>query len=331
MNVKLKNKRSYNILLGGVLLYSSYLNAACIQNPNYRNILSNLKPETFSIQYDDTSVRVLANYKLIYYPGYTNTYSGNNGRCGNAGIVSYYLNGWVPNSDNIAETNIPGIGIRIKWGRSDEFFLNFKHYRPEDNGYRYRINDSSWTVEIIKTGQVTQSGALKGGALARTQQENNFPYNSTWIYSTLRIPNNAVKINSLKCTTYANNYNINLGTWYDTQFKNIGNVSQNKTIPIKLSCAAGTNIKATVTSNAGYIDASSGKLKLSGANQATGIGIQIIDENNNPVALNTPIRVRNNTSSGDYIFNWKARYIKTGNVIKPGSANSTAVVNILYE
>lgn len=49
MNVKLKNKRSYNILLGGVLLYSSYLNAACIQNPNYRNILSNLKPETFSI------------------------------------------------------------------------------------------------------------------------------------------------------------------------------------------------------------------------------------------------------------------------------------------
>lgn len=162
-------------------------------------------------------------------------------------------------------------------------------------------------------------------------QHNTLPNNHQWILSTLRIPAGAIKVNSLKCTTKATSYNINLGTWYDTQFKNIGDVSQNVNVPITLNCAAGTNIKATVTSSAGYIDANTGKLKLSGANSATGIGIQLVNANNSPIKLNTKLTMQNNVSSGDYIFNWKARYIKTGNTITAGSANSVATVNILYE
>ena len=84
-----------------------------------------------------------------------------------------------------------------------------------------------------------------------------------------------------------------MGTWYDTQFKNIGDVSKNVDIPITLSCAAGTNIKATVTSSAGYIDVNTGKLKLSGTNPATGIGIQLLDKNNNPIKLNTKNSLQN--------------------------------------
>ena len=35
--------------------------------------------------------------------------------------------------------------------------------------------------------------------------------------------------------------------------KNIGDVSKSVDVPITLNCAAGTNIKATVTSSAGYM------------------------------------------------------------------------------
>lgn len=80
-----------------------------------------------------------------------------------------------------------------------------------------------------------------------------------------------------------------MGTWYDTQFKNIGDVSKSVDVPITLNCAAGTNIKATVTSSAGYIDVNTGKLNLSGTNRATGVAIQLLDKNNNPIKLNTKI------------------------------------------
>ncbi|WP_163785474.1 fimbrial protein, partial [Proteus mirabilis] len=99
-------------------------------------------------------------------------------------------------------------------------------------------------------------------------------------------------------------------TWYDTQFKNIGDVSKSVDVPITLNCAAGTNIKATVTSSAGYIDVNTGKLNLSGTNRATGVAIQLLDKNINPIKLNTKNSLQNGVSSGDYIFGWKARYIK---------------------
>lgn len=91
------------------------------------------------------------------------------------------------------------------------------------------------------------------------------------------------------------------------------------------------NIKATITSNAGYQDESTGKLKLEGTGQATGIAIQLLDKNNSPIRLNFRNSLQNNVPAGDYIFNWKARYIQTATTITPGTANSSAMVNIQYE
>ncbi|WP_100160104.1 fimbrial protein [Proteus columbae] len=316
------------LLVSGILIYSTYSTAACIQNPNYNNVMVDVPNRVFNIQYDDLTTRTLDTITLNYRPANITSYSGNNGECGNAVIHGNFINGWVPNSNKIAATNIPGIGIKVKMNNIG--YINAQFSKNNDK-YKYIINNPTWTVEIIKTGRVTQSDSLTGGTLARMTQNNTLPNNHQWILSTLRIPAGAIKVNSLKCTTKATSYNINLGTWYDTQFKNIGDVSQNVNVPITLSCAAGTNIKATVTSSAGYIDVNTGKLKLSGTNSATGIGIQLVNANNNPIKLNTKLTMQDNVSSGDYIFNWKARYIKTGNTITAGSANSVATVNILYE
>ena len=316
------------LLVSGMLIYSTYSTAACIQNPNYNNVMVDVPNRVFNIQYDDLTTRTLATITLNYRPANITSYSGNNGECGNAVIHGNFINGWVPNSNKIAETNIPGIGIKVRMNNMG--YINTQFSRNNDKD-KYIINNPTWTVEIIKTGRVTQSDSLTGGTLARMTQNNTLPNNHQWILSTLRIPVGAITVNSLKCTTKADNYNINLGTWYDTQFKNIGDVSQNVNIPLTLSCAAGTNIKATVTSSAGYIDANTGKLNLSGSNRATGIGIQIVNSNNNPIKLNTKLNLQNNVPSGDYIFNWKARYIKTGDKITAGTANSVATVNILYE
>lgn len=317
-------------LLSGVLFYSTYTFSACIQNPNLKNIRVNIPNRVYSIQYDDMGTRVLDEFRINYKNGPINTFSGNDGKCGNSIIVGTYINGWVPNANKIVQTNIPGIGIQVKLHELG--LLNLTHNNiidPSNN--HYTIINPYWTVKILKTGRVTESGSVNWGMLAKVVQNNTLPRNSTWNISSLYLPLNAIRVNSLKCTTKSSSYNVNMGTWYDTQFKNIGDVSKNIDIPITLSCAAGTNIKATVTSSAGYIDINTGKLKLSGTNAATGIGIQLLDKNNNPIKLNTKNSLQNQVASGDYIFGWKARYIKTGSTITPGSANSIATVNILYE
>lgn len=320
----------YFLFFGACITFSSYSYAACIQNPNLRNVQSNLPNTVYTIQHDDMSTRLLGEFKINYKNQPITTHSGdNNGQCGNASIAGYYTNGWVPNANKIVQTNIPGIGMEIYLNSLG--LINLTWSSNGGNLNKYLIVNPQWTVRILKTGRVTGSGSLKQGELARMVQYNTAPNNSTWNLASLYIPANSIRINVVKCSLKSSSYNVKLGTWYDTQFKNIGDVSNNIDIPITLSCMAGTNIKTTVTSGAGYIDVNTGKLKLSGVNSATGLGIQLLDKNSYPIKLNTKNNLQNQVASGDYIFGWKARYIKTSNTITPGSANSYATVNILYE
>ncbi|AXH63195.1 MULTISPECIES: fimbrial protein [Providencia] len=325
-------KKTLLVIIGSAFAYSAYTQAACIQNPNLRNVVVNVPARTYSLQYDDTGARDLATIQVNFKSSHINTYSGpmSNGRCGDAYLHADYVNGWVPNGNKIATSNIPGISIQVK--ATEIGFLNTRYGPPTGaNPAAWGIPNPYWTITIKKTGQVTQGGNLKAGHVGRLTQRNPAPHNSTWNLTSLNIPAGAIKINVLKCSTKANSYNVNLGTWYDTQFKSVGSTSNSVNIPITLSCAAGTNLKVTVTSSAGYVDTNTGKIKLSGQGQATGVAIQLLDRNSNPIKLNSKFTLQNNVAGGDYIFNWKARYIKTANNITAGTANSTASVNIRYE
>lgn len=314
------------VITGCLFLYSGYSDAACIQNPSFNNLQSNLPARTYTIQYDDSSVKDLDTITVYYGSGSLTSHSTGNSTCGSSTLRGNYLNGWIPDTNKIAKTNISGIGITIQTALIGDFNTS---YGPSLNSWR--INDMYWTVVIKKTGAVTQSGTLNSGAVARLTQTNTVPSNSTWNLATLNIPANAIRINVVNCSIKNGNLKINMGDWYDTQFKNIGDTSTNVDIPITLSCLAGTNIKATITSTSGYTNAAQGQLALSGTNKATGVAIQLVDKNNTPIPLNTKNTVVNNTPAGDYIFGWKARYIKTANTITPGSANATATVNVRYE
>ncbi|WP_369309572.1 fimbrial protein [Providencia rettgeri] len=326
MKKEIFNHKTLSLL---ILLNASFVNAACIQNPNLRNIVVNVPNHVFNIQYDDLGTRELATTRVNFKNAPVNTFSGNNGQCGRSYLHGDYINGWVPNSNKIAATNIPGIGVRIKATQIGD--LNVRYGPAIAGRLSWELPNPYWTITFIKTGQVTASNSLKAGIVSRLTQQNPAPHNSTWNISSLNIPSNAVRVNVLKCTTQSTNYTVNLGSWYDTQFPSIGSFSNSYNIPITLNCAAGTNIKTTVTSSAGYVDTATGKIKLSGTGSATGIAIQLLDRNNTPIKLNTKNSLQNNVPGGNYSFNWKARYIKTASKITPGTANSTATINIRYE
>ncbi|WP_440590197.1 fimbrial protein [Providencia huaxiensis] len=305
-----------------IYLYSGYANAACVQNPTWRNIQKTIPNETINIQYDDTRSYQL---KSISLPIYTGTYNPTNGvgqDCG-GNQVGIYL---APVSNGMAVSGINGIGVkaRINSFGSNTFF-------PVNGPYTattWTFSNPAWDIRIEKTGRVTSGGIISTRQLARFYQQNRKTGTNFYI-STVSFSTN-YRINVLSCSLKNSVPTINLGDWYDTQFPSVGSTSTNINIPITLSCMAGTNIKAMVTSSK-YEDTATGKLGLTGTNTATGVAIQLLDKNNNPIKLNTLNSLQNNVPAGDYMFNWKARYIKTADNITPGTANASATVNIRYE
>lgn len=314
------------LILMSLFLYSQNATSACIQNPRFMNLQFNVPSRTFNIMYDDITTKDLDTIVVPYGTGPMDTNASNGRDCGITNLHGQFINGWIP-VNNFAPTNIPGISIAVQTGAN----IWFNFLIPGQSIPNWNITETQWRIVIRKTGGVTQAGTLTSGRVAQLYQTNTRPTSSTWYLTTLNMPANAIRINALSCSTKSKTYNIDMGDWNETHFENINDTSTPVAIPIALTCMAGTNIKATITSNAGYEDELTGKLKLFGSNSATGVALQLLDKNSNPIRLNYKNNLQDNVPNGDYLFNWKARYIKTSPTVTPGTANSTAVVNILYE
>lgn len=313
-----------------ILSYSLANAAGCIANPDLGKTVY-LPVDNIIIQSDESIPvnTVLKSYTVYTYPPSHHIFLSG-GSC-NYYNASQYLNGWVANANKIVQTNINGIGIKTTTLNTSQVITPFISQTAHSSGIMYYSTLLDWHVDIIKTGPISNLNGqtLKVGELAELyifdidNQKKN-------LINKLAIPND-FRITVASCTTNGtDSYNIALGDWDDKKFKNIGDTSSSVDIPITLSCFAGTNIKVNVTSS--FIDnAPTGKLSLTGDNRATGIAIQLLNKNNNPITLNTQWTQQDNVSEGSYVLGWKARYIKTSNIITPGSANASATVNIRYE
>ncbi|EOV8089114.1 fimbrial protein [Providencia huaxiensis] len=327
-----KNQYKLILLFGCLFFYSYASHAECIKGTYTAH--HNIPDRTIYVQYDNLHANnyVLASHSVRAFTAEYHFAMSYANDCGGY-LDAYYVNGWSANSSKIAPTNIPGVGVRIRFYStplpdyipSKSAILDSSSYTLY-NTYGYH----SWEVEILKTGTISTSGVIRSGDIANLTQYNT-KVGTRFLGATLGFGNN-YRISVVSCSLKNNQstYNINMKDWYDTQFPNIGSTSTPVNIPITLTCAAGTNIKATVTSSK-YVDTATGKLGLTGNNSATGIAIQLLDKNSVPIKLNVKNSLQNSVPSGDYMFNWKARYIKTADNITPGTANASATVNIRYE
>lgn len=332
-------KKLFNnfILIAGILLYSANAAAVCVANPSGPSAMSSFIPdETLYVQYDDTAP-IIKTYEIISVSSSYNFATTVTNTCNASFIIRWQLTNWPGGSGNTRISNIPGVGLDVtaNYSRNPgdgiqshplEYFFN---NATMSQMFRY----FSWTVKITRTGQVTQSGIMRPNIIAEAFMYN-YPQGVTPFQSrviAISFKNN-FRIVPLSCSlkNTSSTLNINMGDWFDAQFKAIGSTSTQVAIPITLNCLAGTNIKVLVTSSS-YVDTTTGKIGLSGDDKATGIAIQLLDKNDTPIELNKKISIANIVPVGDYALNWKARYIKTADKITAGSANASATVNIIYE
>jgi len=245
--------------------------------------------------------------------------------------VLLYGDGVQSGKDNVYNTNIAGVGIRV--------YMSFNpgngYASPEPGSFIAHLDNGGYSiyspkVELIKTGEIT-SGVLMSGDVVRLQAENNTNNTNpivTWrLITSPSITQVACSIESGAVLSFA------MGDISAADVKSAAETpTQTITTGLKLDCDNDANINATLKGTQNPDSSDPSVLALSGqgnSNVAGGVGVQLLYEDK-PLQINSAL-VLKRSSGGAVTFPIKARYVKTKDVVVPGKANATATIDLTYQ
>jgi len=270
---------------------------------------------------------------------YTRTGQWGSGRavdyCTKGGTMkAQYRNGWIPNADGIAPTNLGGIGVRIIYRPG----FSFQHpYRALGDSYvdrgwlstdfDFEVNSTEFRFEIIKTGPV-QAGFLAGGSYAGLLAQDKAVQGGYW--ATLINVNSDAYFRTPACTVNTGNIVVSMGNVNRSSFSGIGSTSGDKVFNIVLTCESIANISVAFNANADN-SAAPGVIAInssSGVATAKGVGIRLLLRGK-PIPLGTPVAIENPASTPS-AYSFTAQYYQTSNTVTAGQADSTATFTLTY-
>lgn len=276
-----------------------------------------IKKQDFGMQTNATYIRCTGNVQIdadVIFPGLT------------------------PIGGKVYQTNVQGIGLKFH-RESGPYTMTYPDFLPLNAGFgtNYTLNNSVFTLSIIKTAEVTGSGVLASGDYTTYGYKSNHnPYLVSYLDA------NAITIVSPSCRVDGErNQQVYLDPIKRTQLTGVGATAGEKDFDIKLICSGGVsqsgfaNIKMTFSGNE-YKTLDKGVLEnTSTTNIAQGIGIQVLDKNNGkkPLEFERKYNVGRLVNKGDYIFNMKysARYYQYESKTSAGEVNSKMIFNITYD
>ncbi|WP_447781931.1 fimbrial protein [Enterobacter asburiae] len=238
---------------------------------------------------------------------------------------------------SVYNTNIPGVGIKVfTYTHSGAGAYDYFENPGKNNSFSSSTGMSSYaywtasnvaTVYLVKTGDIT-SGRLAAGEIGRVTNLET----STVLFN---INTSGGNINSLACSIESGNgLSFPIGDVLTTEFKGVNSTpDKTSTVDLKLDCNADANINIKLNgvqnpdSTEKSILALSGKQGQNGV--ADGVGVQLL-YNGTPLEINKLITLKK-SSGGKESFPITARYIQTKEAIRPGAANATAVLDLIYQ
>lgn len=238
-----------------------------------------------------------------------------------------WVNGWTPNN-NIAQTNVPGIGMRIGFNYGGGLWgyvpTSMTMTNTKITSWMFG-SQAKWQVELIKTGPV-MAGRLASGIYASLMIQG------VYIVSLNSTGGNVVPV-ACSITTPTLTFpigNIMAGT-FGTAVGTIPAGAQT-TQNLGLACDAFANVNVTLSGTQHPDVADTSVLALTGqgsAGVATGVGVQLL-YNGTPLSINNRI-VLKRSAGGQETFPLTARYYQTKNTVTTGTANTSATLNITYQ
>ncbi|EBT2498146.1 type 1 fimbrial protein [Salmonella enterica] len=253
--------------------------------------------------------------------------------CGNGPISGFtqYANGWTTDSNGIAATNVPGVGIRI-------YFYNgvipdncFASYRGPTtwwwNGY-YR---NTWQIQLIKTGPIN-GGKLQSGGYASFGVDSA---TGRFLVTTLTNGGGGGTIVPTGCTVTTPTVAVPLGQRKKSDFTGPGSTTPWQDFSVTLNCNKNARINVRIDATPDSLAGPQGVMRLdkeSGNMEATGIGIQIgYRPDGSLVQFGEEKYYRTSRSGGNENVELRARYYQTAQNVTAGKANGTATFTLTYK
>jgi len=260
---------------------------------------------------------------------------------GGLAVLTYAGMGAVNPAYNTYETGVAGVGIRMKYLTGS---LSNGTWFPWSTAL------TNWTigtvaahtvfVEFVKTGPITVSGSTSG-IFATWLASGSSNYNGVWGQYQWAAPV-VFNVSVPTCTVITPSISVPMGSISLNSFTGIGSTTASQPLNISLQCAGGvtnsyTNVYTTLTDAANPANVSD-TLSLTSTSTATGVGVQLL---NGP----TPVRYGPDSSAPGNTNQWfagaaqngpfniplTARYIQTGTMVTPGTANGRATFTMSYQ
>jgi major type 1 subunit fimbrin (pilin) len=184
---------------------------------------------------------------------------------------------------------------------------------------------------FVKTGPITAGAVNLPGAVLQVGIDAMYDGNPQAIVDVRA--SGSPTFSEVACTTP--NVNVNMGTRSHTDFQGVGSAAPATAFTIDVNnCPGGLNgIQYRVDAVTQVLNSANSVVALDGNSNAQGIGVQLLDGAGAvlPLGVDKPFTGYNRTSGGSYKIPLKARYYKTGEVIRGGTANTAMTFTMTYQ
>lgn len=239
---------------------------------------------------------------------------------------------------DVYETNVPGIGVKVWSDFQNTVYVgnNAKMWYSPGGSSTSGYSGNAWITNIYFQFYVI--GPVTPGQVALP-----LPTVQAWLNTSTTSTAGGANYNALSmtdkvtatvkaCTTPS--FTVNLGKHKATEFAGVGSVSSSTPFNFQLnSCLAGMDsVSYTFQPVTSLIGTPAQHITLDGSSTASGVGIQMLYDNDTPVPFNTRTRFTGYTgAAGSFSIPMRARYIKVAERVQPGTANSSVVFTMTYQ
>lgn len=303
------------------ILGSGTANANCQFIDGYSVENKRLQPSAI-ITAMDTSPGTVSKATTQRPASFTASYAS----CTSPGTASRTVAGTLVSADPYTyATSDPNVGVRF-------FDDSSAHGRRYWGGGNAESATGKWTwadgligVEFVVLGNPLQTARIHTSAVA------------TFSLDGLVVMN--VSVSDLTFSTHTcqtSDVAVSLGSQLTSSFTGVGSTSPAKAFLVTLNnCppgAMGMNYRVDPLTPS-VSGSGESVVELDGNSSANGIGIQLLDDNDKPLALRTNIEMTDYDSGavGNYQIPLKARYYQISTPVLPGQANTALTFSITYE
>ncbi|WP_345788447.1 fimbrial protein, partial [Pseudomonas sp. 25 R 14] len=220
---------------------------------------------------------------------------------------------------NVFPLGKTGLSLKVKYQDFD--YLSANYVLP---GIAYSDPARNYTIEIIKTSEQPVNNIVPAGLLG-THQIGNLDLVKLNLV-------NPITLNSSSCQTPE--VSVRMGDDYQLQeFSKVGDTPRTIKFNIGLNqCQTGIQkVTYSLKATSQVIDQKNGVVALNSSSTAKGLGLKLMNEAGQPIALGTTYTFNGfNTSGSSFQIPLSAAYYRLADKLEAGTANASVTFTVNY-